>query len=105
MIQQTKTSPKISPLNELARIAPRHTPTDDARSREICPGGVGFETRSASGGRGAVLVANSALPVLHGVSVLMVGNRLGLQISKPDDKQLNANGGIMFGLFVLCVPN
>jgi mRNA interferase YafQ len=25
----------------------------------ICPGGVGFETRSASGGRGAVLVANS----------------------------------------------
>jgi hypothetical protein len=38
------------------------------------------------------LVANSTPPVLHGVSVLLVGNRLGLQISKPDDKQVNANG-------------
>ena len=41
---------------------------------------------------GAVLVANSILPVLYGVSVLLFGNRLGLQISKPDDNQVNANG-------------
>ena len=34
----------------------------DARSRVICPGGVGFETSSASGGWGAVLVANSTRP-------------------------------------------
>ena len=37
-----------------------------ARSREMCPGGVGFETRSASGGCGAVLVANSTRAGLHG---------------------------------------
>lgn len=41
---------------------------------------------------GAVLVANSTRPVLHGVSVRVIGNWLGLQISKPDDKQVNANG-------------
>jgi hypothetical protein len=35
---------------------------------------------------GAVLVANSTRPVFHGVSVLLIGNRLGLKISKPDDK-------------------
>jgi hypothetical protein len=29
-----------------------------------------------------------------GVSVLVLGIWLGLQISKPDDKQVNANGGI-----------
>src|ERR1039457_4645944 len=34
----------------------------DARSRVICPGGVGFETSSASGGWGAVLVANATRP-------------------------------------------
>jgi hypothetical protein len=28
---------------------------------------------------------------LEGVSVLVVGNRLGLQFSKPDDKHVNAN--------------
>jgi hypothetical protein len=35
---------------------------DEIRSRVICPGGVGFETRSASGGWGAVLVANATRP-------------------------------------------
>ena len=43
---------------------------------------------------GAVLVANSTRPVLHGVSVRLIGNRLGIQISKPDDKQVNVNGEI-----------
>jgi hypothetical protein len=47
--------------------------TDTARSRETCPGGVGFETRSVSGGCGAVLVANSTRPGLHGVRVRVVG--------------------------------
>jgi len=55
------------------------------------PGGVGFETSSASGGWGAVLVANSARAGLHGVSVRVIGNWLGPQISKPDDKRVNAN--------------
>jgi len=61
-------------------------------SRTPCPGGVGFETSSAKANRGAVLVANSTRPVLLGVSVRLFGNRLGLQISEPDDKQVNANG-------------
>ena len=43
---------------------------------------------------GAVLVANSTRPVLHGVSVRLFGNWLGLQIRKLDDKQVNANGEI-----------
>ena len=30
--------------------------------------------------------------VIHGVSVRVVGSRLGLKISKPDDKHGNANG-------------
>jgi len=64
----------------------------DTRSREICPGGVGFETRSASGGCGAVLVANLTRPVIDGVSVRVIGNWLGLQFSKPDDNYVNANG-------------
>ena len=42
---------------------------------------------------GAGLVSNSTLSVLHGVSVLMVGIWLGLTISKPHDKHVNANGG------------
>jgi len=46
---------------------------------------------------GAVLVANATRPVLHGVSVLLFGNWLGLQISKPDDKQVNANGRVNLG--------
>jgi predicted metalloprotease len=66
--------------------------TYDMRSREICPGGVGFETRSASGGCGAVLVANLTRPGIDGVSVLVIGNWLGLHSSKPDDKHVNANG-------------
>ncbi len=41
---------------------------------------------------GAVLVANATRPVLHGVSVRVVGVWLGLPISKPDDKHGNANG-------------
>jgi hypothetical protein len=49
---------------------------------------------------GVVLVANLTRPVLHGVSVLLIGNRLGLQTSKPDDKQVNANGG--FSVLLLC---
>ena len=66
--------------------------TSDVRSREICPGGVGFETRYASGGYGAVLVANLTRSVIDGVSVLAVGIRLGLQFSKPHDKHGNVNG-------------
>ena len=58
----------------------------------IYPGGAGFETSSASGGRGAVLVANPARAGQHGVSVRLIGTGLGLKISKPDDKQVNANG-------------
>jgi hypothetical protein len=63
----------------------------DVHSSAICPGGVGFETRSASGGRGVVLVANLTRPVIDGVRVLVIGIQLGLQFSKPDDKQVNAN--------------
>ena len=69
----------------------RMKPRDVVHARAICPGGVGFETSSASGGWGAVLVANAPRPVLHGVSVRLIGNGLGLQISKPDDKQVNEN--------------
>jgi hypothetical protein len=69
--------------------------TRDASPREICPGGVGFETRPASGGRGAVLVANSTRPVIDGVSVRVIGIRLGLQIRKPDDSYGNANGELV----------
>jgi hypothetical protein len=42
-------------------------------------------------GWGAVLGANSTRPVLHGVRVRVVGNWLGPQISKADDKYVNAN--------------
>jgi hypothetical protein len=42
-----------------------------------------------------VLVANLTRAVLHGVSVLVIGNWLGLQFSKPDDKHVNANGGFI----------
>jgi hypothetical protein len=45
----------------------RLKPTDAARSRVICPGGVEFENRSASGGWGAVLVANSTRAGLRGL--------------------------------------
>jgi hypothetical protein len=41
---------------------------------------------------GAVLVANLRRPVIPGVSGRVVGIRLGLQISKSDDKHVNANG-------------
>lgn len=37
-------------------------------------GGVRFETISASGGHGAVLVANLTRPSLHGVSVRVIGS-------------------------------
>jgi hypothetical protein len=67
---------QTSPAKVAAKFARK---PDEIRSLEIFPGGVGFETRSASGGRGAVLVANSTRPVLHGVSVLLIGNRLGLR--------------------------
>jgi hypothetical protein len=66
--------------------------TDDIRSRVISPGGVGFETSSASGGWGAGLVAKLTRPVIDGVSVRVIGIRLGLQFSKPDDKHVKANG-------------
>ena len=66
----------------------------------IFPGCGVFETRSASGGHGAVLVANSTLPVINGVSVLVIGNWLGPRISKLDDNYVNANGGIFL---VFCV--
>jgi hypothetical protein len=70
----------------------RRTEIGDGRSREICSGGVGFETSSASGGWGAVLVSNSTRPGIHGVSVLVVGIRLGLRVlSKADDNHGNAN--------------
>jgi len=67
-------------------------PTEAVRSRETCPGGAEFETSSAKGYAGAVLVANLTLPVLNGVSVLVTGMWLGLQISNTDDKHGNANG-------------
>ena len=51
-----------------------------------------------SGGRGAGLVANSIRPVAHGVSVRVLGSRLGLQSSKPDDKHGNANGDLEAGI-------
>jgi hypothetical protein len=72
----------------------------DAGSREICPGGVGFETSSASGGWGAVLVANSTRPGIHGMSVRVVGVRLGLRVlSKPDDNHGNANWETLLGVW------
>jgi hypothetical protein len=46
---------------------------------------------------GAVLVAKATRPVLYGVSVLMVGNWLGLQISKLDDSRVNVNGELILG--------
>ena len=95
-------SPVLKPVDLKSRLY--HTATRSIRSREICPGGVGFETSSAKGDMGAVLVANSTRPVLHGVSVLLIGNWLGVQVSKPDDNQVNANGekfraGIFLGKF------
>jgi hypothetical protein len=68
--------------------------TCDACSRAVCPGGVGFETRSASGGHGAVLVANLTRPGMHGVSVRVVGIRLGLQFSKPHEQARERERGI-----------
>ena len=50
---------------------------------------------------GAVLVANATLPVLHGVSVRVVGTWLGLQFSKPDDNHGNANGEFSLPQFAL----
>ena len=47
----------------------------------------------ARGGRGAGLVAKLTRPVIDGVSVRVVGIRLGLHSSKTDDKHVNANGG------------
>jgi hypothetical protein len=61
-------------------------------TRKICPGGVGFETSSASGERGAGLVAKLTRPVIDGVSVRVIGIRLGLQSSKTDDNHGNTNG-------------
>ena len=46
------------------------------------PGGVGFETSSASGGWGAGLVANLTRPGIHGVSVRGLGMGLGLGCSQ-----------------------
>ena len=48
----------------------------------ICPGGVGFETSSASGGWGAVLVSNLTQPGIYGVSVRVLGMGLGLGCSQ-----------------------
>jgi hypothetical protein len=39
-----------------------------------------------------VLVANLTRPGINGVSVRVVGIRLGLQFSKTDDNHVNANG-------------
>jgi hypothetical protein len=33
---------------------------------------------------------------MHGVSFLVIGNWLGLWISKPDDNHVNANGGLFW---------
>ena len=68
--------------------------TRTVHSREIYPGGVEFETRSASGGRGAVLVANLTRPVIDGVSVRVIGIRLGLQFSKPHEQARERERGI-----------
>ncbi len=39
-----------------------------------------------------------ARPVILGVSVLVVGNRRGLQIRTTNDKHVNANGDFLGGL-------
>ena len=44
------------------------------------------------GGRGAGLVAKLTRPVIDGVSVRVIGIRLGLRSSKTDDKHVNAKG-------------
>jgi hypothetical protein len=69
----------------------------------MCSGGVGFETSSAKGHMGAVLVANSTRPVWHGVSVRVIGSGLGLHVSKPDHKHVNANGQSFCLCFLLTV--
>ena len=73
------------PFGELATAATsasaplrRDNLTTSFRARVVLVG-IGFETRSASGGRGAVLVANLTRPVIEGVSVRVIGIRLGLQ--------------------------
>ena len=57
---------KLNTPIEDSESRPCQTPTRGVRSRVICPGGVGFETSSASGGRGAGLVAKLTRPGLHG---------------------------------------
>jgi hypothetical protein len=49
---------QISPARVAAKIARK---PDENRSHVICPGGVEFETRSAKGHMGAVLVAQRDL--------------------------------------------
>ena len=57
------------------------------------PSGATFETSSARGDMGAVLVANSTRPSWNGVSILVVGNRAWpSKSSKSDDNHVNANG-------------
>ena len=43
---------------------------------------------------GAVLVANLTRTVIDGVSILLIGNWLGLQISKPDEQTGERERGI-----------
>ena len=87
-LNQKESSPSYQRQNR----GHKHTPADDIRSRVSCPDGVGFAARYASGGWSAVLVAKLTRAVSDGVSVRVIGCRLGLQPSKPDDKHGNVNG-------------
>jgi hypothetical protein len=84
----------IHPLKRIRRPGNflEYTETEVSRTRAICPGGVGFETGSATGDMGAVQVAKLTRLGLHGVSVRMFGIRLGLPVQQADDKHGNANG-------------
>ena len=44
---------------------------------------------------GAVLVANLTRPVMHGVSVRLIGNWLAPQSASRMSKQVNANGDFL----------
>ena len=67
------------------------------RSRAICPGGVGFETSSAKGGRGAVLVANLTRAGVDGGERSRDWHPAWPSIRKAHDKHVNANGDFFPG--------
>ena len=97
-INQRKTAGKLS-LNQPDRIAAMMSvkPVTSGRARFVL---VVSDLKPVlrEGGRGAGLVANLTRPVIDGVSVLVIGIRLGLQFSKTDDKHVNANGELFLGI-------